>query len=112
MLRAKGYQSCLDFVGKGARGVTVGTANTGDDVAEDMTNAGLHTTMLQRGSTMIMPGPWLLAADGAQIPNNIADMEQFTMPLKVVRQMINKNVHAGIKAHPEQFDARARASGL
>ena len=69
----------------------------------------MKTTMLQRGATMVMLGEWLAAVEGAhynaKIDNRITDREQFTMPLKVVRQMIQNNVHAGMKAQPDRFDA-------
>jgi cation diffusion facilitator CzcD-associated flavoprotein CzcO len=113
VVHAKDYDSCRKWAGRGDRGVTVGTANTGHDIAEDMANAGLHTTMLQRGRTFVMPGEWLCAAEGAHynelVPNQIADQQQFTMPLKLARDIINTNVHARIKSDPERFDALERA---
>ncbi|KAK6440247.1 hypothetical protein LTR95_003530 [Oleoguttula sp. CCFEE 5521] len=108
VVHAKEYDHCQDWVGKGARGVCVGTANTGHDIVEDMANAGMQTTMLQQGSTFVLPGEWLLVAEGAHynahISNDIADQEQLTMPYKLLREIMNTNIHAGIRANPDRFD--------
>ena len=103
------YRSCAELVSSGTRGIVVGTANTGHDIAEDMADAGMDTTMIQRGRTFVFPREWLTAAEGRHYnrstPNEVADREAFTMPMKITREIINYNVHAGIKAHPERFDA-------
>ncbi|KAL6705095.1 hypothetical protein ACN47E_007354 [Coniothyrium glycines] len=48
----------VDFINAkswaGKRGVVVGTANTGHDVAEDMVKAGMHVTMVQRSHTPVL----------------------------------------------------------
>ncbi|KAK6428070.1 hypothetical protein LTR95_015792, partial [Oleoguttula sp. CCFEE 5521] len=113
VVHAKEYDSCQEWLGKDARGACVGTANTGHDIVEDMVNAGMQTTMLQRGSTFVLPGEWLLAAEGAhynaRTSNDIADQEQFTMPYKLVREILNTNIHAGIRANPDRFNRLERA---
>lgn len=49
---------------RGKKGVVIGTANTGHDVAEDMVNAGLKSvTMVQRGATFVFPAEWLHKAE-------------------------------------------------
>ena len=102
-----------DLAGK--RGVVVGTANTGHDVAEDMANAGMHTTMVQRGATFIFPMEWLHAAEDVyyrpdrSISTAAADRAAFTYPNKVMREMVNRTAWNGIENSPERFDALEKA---
>ena len=107
----EGYHSAHAW--KGKRGIVVGTANTGHDVAEDLANAGMETTIVQRNPTFIFPAEWLHAAEDvhyhADMHTGDADREAFTYPNKVMREIINRNVWAGIKASPERFDALEKA---
>ena len=61
IVHGSGYRSCAPWAGK--HGIVVGTANTGHDVAEDMANAGMTATMIQRGSTFVFPAEWLHRAE-------------------------------------------------
>ncbi|KAK4897097.1 hypothetical protein LTR27_004990 [Elasticomyces elasticus] len=101
------YKSCGPWVGK--HGVVVGTANTGHDVAEDMANASMTTTMIQRGATFIFPVEWLHHAEDIHYNPNMdpadADKESFTYPNKIMREIINRAVWTGIKYNPDRFDA-------
>ncbi|KAK5706279.1 hypothetical protein LTR97_001266 [Elasticomyces elasticus] len=101
------YKSCGPWVGK--HGVVVGTANTGHDVAEDMANASMTTTMIQRGATFVFPVEWLHHAEDIHYNPNMdpadADKESFTYPNKIMREIINRAVWTGIKYNPDRFDA-------
>jgi len=111
LLHSTSYKSCKPWAGQ--RGVVVGTANTGHDVAEDMANAGMATTMVQRGATFIFPVEWLHAAEDlhyhADADASEADELTFTYPNKIMREMINRQVWAGIAASPDRFDALEKA---
>ncbi|KAK0958712.1 hypothetical protein LTR91_021205 [Friedmanniomyces endolithicus] len=61
VLHGSQYKSCAAFAGK--PGLVVGTANTAHDVAEDMANADMSPTMIQRGSTFVFPAEWLHRAE-------------------------------------------------
>lgn len=106
-----GYTSAKAWVGQ--RGVVIGTANTAHDVAEDMANAGMQTTMIQRNPTFVFPAEWLHAAEDvhyrADTSADEGDRESFTYPNKIMREMINRAVWAGIKASPDRFDALEKA---
>lgn len=107
----EGYRSAMDWAGR--RGVVIGTANTAHDVAEDMANAGMETTMVQRSPTFVFPAEWLHAAEDVHYHANMstadADRESFTYPNKILREMINRAVWSGIKNSPERFDALEKA---
>ena len=106
-----GYKSAEPWAGK--RGIVIGVANTGHDIAEDMANAGMQTTMVQRNPTFIFPAEWLHRSEDvlyhADMHPAEADREAFTYPNKILREVINRNVWAGIKANPERFDALENA---
>ena len=106
-----GYSSAREWAGK--RGVVIGTANTGHDVAEDMANAGMETTMVQRNPTFVFPAEWLHASEDTHYHPNMAaedaDKETFTYPNKILREMINRAVWSGIRANPDRFDALEKA---
>ena len=102
-----GYHSAHAWAGK--KGIVVGTANTAHDVAEDMANANMTTTMVQRNPTFIFPAEWLHAAEDVHYNDKMlsceADRESFTYPNKVMREIINRAVWGLIKANPDRFDA-------
>ena len=106
-----GYKSAIQWSGK--RGVVVGTANTAHDVAEDMANAGMKTSMLQRNPTFVFPAEWLHAAEDRHYHANMdpadADRETYTQPNKITREIVNRAVWAGVKAQSERFDALEKA---
>lgn len=107
----RGYKSAKPWAGK--RGAVIGTANTGHDVAEDMANAAMDTTIIQRNPTFVFASEWLWAAQNAhytaETESAEADRETFTQPLIVQREIINQSIWFLIKAHPERFDALERA---
>lgn len=106
-----GYTSAAAWAGK--RGVVIGTANTAHDVAEDMANAGMATTMVQRSPTFVFPAEWLHASQDAHYRADTtaddADKETLTYPSKILREMINRAVWSGIRASPDRFDALEKA---
>lgn len=106
-----GYHSAKAWAGQ--RGIVIGTANTGHDVAEDFANANMETTIVQRNPTFIFPAEWLHRAEDVHYNTEMdtadADRESFTYPNKIMRSIINRAVWAGIKASPERFDALERA---
>jgi len=111
IMHSVNYTSSTPWAGK--RGIVVGTANTGHDVAEDMANAGMNTTMIQRGATFIFPTEWLHAAEDVHYRRDTdiaeADRESFTYPNKVMRDIVNRATWNGIKNNAERFDALERA---
>lgn len=111
IMHSVNYISSIPWAGK--RGIVVGTANTGHDVAEDMANAGMDTTMIQRGATFIFPAEWLHAAEDVHYRRDTdiaeADRESFTYPNKVMREIINRATWSSIKNNPERFDALEKA---
>ncbi|EMC98299.1 hypothetical protein BAUCODRAFT_66326 [Baudoinia panamericana UAMH 10762] len=111
ILHGSNYKNCTLFAGK--RGVVVGTANTAHDVAEDMANVGMSTTLVQRGATFIFPAEWLHHAEDVHYNPNVdpaeADRISFTHPNKIMRELVNRAVFAGIKANPDRFDALEKA---
>lgn len=65
--------------------------------------------MVQRSPTFVFPAEWLWAAEDRNYHANkdpgVADREEFTYPNKILREIVNQAVHAGIKANPDRFDA-------
>ena len=94
---------------KGKAGIIVGTANTAHDVAEDMVEAGLTTTMVQRGRTFVLPVEYLhktiARSYNLDTPVEVADRLGHTMPYGVSRLLGRKVVHALAATEPERFDA-------
>ncbi|KAF2168778.1 hypothetical protein M409DRAFT_65185 [Zasmidium cellare ATCC 36951] len=107
IFHASGWKSAKPWFGK--RGIVIGVANTGHDIGEDMANAGMDTTMVQRGPTFVLPVEWLHAAFAPDYnldkETKIADQEQVTIPNKIARNMTNMMVQGLIKTHSARFDA-------
>jgi hypothetical protein len=72
LIHASAWKSAKPWEGR--RGIVVGVANTGHDVAEDMANAGIETTMIQRGSTWVFPVEWL---------HGVLDRDYVSYPLPI-----------------------------
>jgi cation diffusion facilitator CzcD-associated flavoprotein CzcO len=107
LMHASAWKSAKPWEGK--RGIVVGVANTGHDVAEDMANTGMETTMIQRGSTWVFPVEWLHAVLDrdyhAEKSAAESDRELTTMPNKIGREIANIVIHGLVRANPERFDA-------
>ncbi|PNS16688.1 hypothetical protein CAC42_4652 [Sphaceloma murrayae] len=106
------YKSAKPWAGK--RGVVIGTANTGHDVADDMFQAGFESvTMVQRGRTFVFPAEWLHAAQDRtyNMDMSAADADRLgvTYPNKIMREMTNWHVFKSIDESPDRFDALERA---
>jgi thioredoxin reductase len=107
------YKSATSW--KGMRGVVVGTANTGHDVAEDMLAAGLSSvTMVQRSPTYVLPTEYYKKfQDGIynqQMPTKIADRIAYSNPLAIGRLSNMRILHKMADEEPERFDALEKAN--
>ena len=73
-----------------------------------MANANMTTTMVQRNPTFVFPAEWLHKAEDvhyhADMHPAVADNLSFTYPNKIMREIINNNVWAGIAASSKRFD--------
>lgn len=107
IIHGSAWKSAQAWAGK--RGIVVGVANTGHDVAEDMADAGMVTTMVQRGATFVIPVEWLHAIldrdYNAEKLTTVADRENVTVPNKITREIANMVIQDLIRANPERFDA-------
>jgi len=105
------YKSAKPWAGK--RGIVVGSANTGNDVAEDMADFGLDTTMIQRNPTLVIPAEWIHAEhDRDYHPGKlaaVADRELVTLPNKIVREATNRAIHHMTDLESARFDALEKA---
>lgn len=105
------YHNTDGFAGK--RGIVVGTANTAHDVAEDMANAKMDVTIVQRNPTFIFPGEWLVQTEAKSYhrdkPTELSDRQDITRPSKIQRELANRNVHHLIKQNPKLFDGLEQA---
>ena len=76
----------------------------------------METTMVQRSPTFVFPAEWLWAAEDREYhPEKHpaeADRETFTYPNKIMREIVNQAVHAGIGANPKRFDDLENAGFL
>ncbi|KAH6714086.1 putative flavin-containing monooxygenase [Leptodontidium sp. MPI-SDFR-AT-0119] len=99
---------------KGRRGIVVGSANTGHDVADDKLNAGLASvTMIQRSRTYVLPVEYYLmvvkASHIANIPTEKADCDNLSLPVSIRRQIAMNYLHNMARNDSERFDALERA---
>ncbi|KAI1628439.1 flavin-containing monooxygenase [Exophiala viscosa] len=106
------YSNSDAFGGK--KGVVVGTANSGHDVADDMLRAGLSSvTMIQRGKTQIYPAEynsgWSDPIYNKHVPIEVADRAAIGLPNSIIRQM-NKGGYKKLSAQePERYAAVEKA---
>jgi len=112
-LHSAAYTSATPW--KGLRGVVVGTANTGHDVAEDMVAAGLSSvTMVQRSPTYVLPTEYYKKfQDGIynqQMDTKIADRIAYSNPLALARLSNMRILHKMADEEPDRFDALERAN--
>ena len=65
--------------------------------------------MVQRTPTFVFPGEWLVAAEDVDYrPDTdpeVVDRKEFTYPHKILREMVNQEVHSAIRANLDRFDA-------
>ncbi|OCT44725.1 Flavin-binding monooxygenase-like family protein [Cladophialophora carrionii] len=106
---------------KGKRGIVIGAANTGHDIAEDLLEHGLSVTMVQRGATSnsaraadpdMVPldylAPVLDAVYNADFDVELADRIHYSSPAAMTRERSNLLIHSLVKANAERFDALER----
>ena len=99
---------------KGKRGVIIGSANTAHDIAEDMVEAELASTILvQRSRTYVMPYEYFKRIAeityNSTFPTDLADMLGVSNPFPVVRLASLVALNAQVDRQPERFDALERA---
>ncbi|GIZ45244.1 hypothetical protein CKM354_000842200 [Cercospora kikuchii] len=106
IIHSVNYHNPKGFEGK--RGIVIGTANTAHDVAEDMADLKMDVTMVQRNPTFILPGEWLAMSHGRNYnldkPAHVADRQEATMPNKIARELVNRNIHFLVKQNSKRFD--------
>ncbi|EXM15812.1 FAD/NAD(P)-binding domain superfamily [Fusarium oxysporum f. sp. vasinfectum] len=111
-IHSKEYESAKQW--KGKKGVVIGTANTGHDVAVDMVEAGLASVhMVQRNPTPVIPWPWFGEAHNRLYhPKAItieSDRRELGLPLSFSRNVSMLMVKKLSAEQPEKFDALERA---
>lgn len=93
----------------GKKGIVVGTANTGHDVAEDMLQAGMDVTMIQRGATYVVPREYFTSMFNAiwngHIPSELSDRLFWSTPNGVARHFSFAHFVPLSRAEPERFEA-------
>lgn len=111
VLHSQQYKSSQAWTGK--RGVVVGIANTAHDVADDMCEAGLLTTMIQRSQTYVMPDKyWQQVSQrtyNKDFPTDLADKLLSTGPTAVGRLIVVSTLHQMAASEPERFEALQKA---
>lgn len=99
---------------RGKRGVVVGSANTGHDVARDMVKTGLgEVTMVQRGTTYVVSRLRFQELFGMiwndSMPQELSDRLFWSTPTGVSRLMSNAWVHGKTGEENEKWDALDKA---
>ncbi|KAK2686284.1 hypothetical protein QWA68_014845 [Fusarium oxysporum] len=111
LIHSVNYTNAKAWTGKS--GIVVGTANTAHDVADDMYEAGMSVTMVQRSRTFVLPVEFikerydLIYND--KIPTEISDRLMFSNPVSIARKLSSKTFHAMARAQPERYEALERA---
>lgn len=100
---------------KGKKGIVVGTANTGHDVAENMLDAGLSSiTMLQRTMTYVIPRDFMTGfLNYAWLPHDqrsadISDRMFWSPSTMAMRDMCFNFFNPQYDASPEWYEALER----
>ncbi|PVH98865.1 dimethylaniline monooxygenase (N-oxide forming) [Periconia macrospinosa] len=111
VLHSAQYVSANEW--KRKKGIVIGTANTGHDVASDMYDAGMNTTMVQRNRTYVLPVEYIEdryhALYNDKIPTEVSDRIMFSNPISIDRLTSAEVLHAMARAQPERWDALERA---
>ncbi|KIW36784.1 uncharacterized protein PV06_11070 [Exophiala oligosperma] len=98
---------------KGKVGIVVGTANTGHDVADDMCEAGMQVTMVQRNRTYVLPVEYIEEGYhqiyNAKIPIEISDKILYSNPVSIDRILGGITFHAKARAESERWASLERA---
>ncbi|KAE9992645.1 hypothetical protein Vi05172_g11959 [Venturia inaequalis] len=112
VLHTAEYKNAKEW--KGLRGVVVGAANSGHDVANDMLQAGCaSSTMVQRNPTPVFPVEYYRkiydSTYNDDIPVNVSDMMMMSTPTAVSRLMAIRGLSQMASQEPERFDSLERA---
>ncbi|KIW17548.1 hypothetical protein PV08_04742 [Exophiala spinifera] len=112
VLHSADYVSASEWKGK-KNGIVVGTANTGHDVADDMYEAGMNATMVQRNRTYVLPVEYIAdryhALYNDKLPTEVSDRIMFTNPVSIARLTSAEAFHTMARGQPERWDALERA---
>ena len=116
VLHSEGFSNGAEWTGK--RAAVLGTGNSGHDVAQDLYSNGVHTSMIQRGSsTVVSIDPsaklnYALYDEGASLEDSDLIASAATYPLIVegyqlaVKKMaeFDKELIAGLKTRGFKYD--------
>jgi thioredoxin reductase len=97
----------------GLRGVVIGSANSAHDIANDMLEAGCSsTTMVQRGTTPVLPVEYYRKIYDKTYNDNIpvhdSDLMTITTPTAISRLMAMRAISKFASEEPERFDSLQR----
>jgi cation diffusion facilitator CzcD-associated flavoprotein CzcO len=111
VLHSGDYKHSRDW--KGLKGVVIGSANSGHDVANDMQLAGCNSvTMVQRGITPVLPVEYYHkiydTTYNDNIPVHVSDAMSITTPTAITRLMAMRAISKFASEEPERFDALER----
>lgn len=114
LLHSVDYKSSRPWAGM--RGVVIGSANSGHDIANDMLESGLSSvTMVQRNRTLVCPIEyWRRIFDqlyNENVPTALADMLSMTSPTATLRLMAIRAITKFASEEPERFD-KLEANGF
>ncbi|KAF2405184.1 FAD/NAD(P)-binding domain-containing protein [Trichodelitschia bisporula] len=112
VLHSAQYKSATEW--SGLKGVVIGTANSGHDVANDMLRAGLSSvTMVQRGRTPVLPVEYYQRIYDPiyndEVPVAVSDGIMMTTPTAIARQMAMRAISNFASQDSERFDSLERA---
>ncbi|PSN61546.1 flavin-containing monooxygenase, partial [Corynespora cassiicola Philippines] len=98
------YTCATEWAGK--RGIVIGTANTGHDVAEDMADAGMHVTMVQRLKTPVLTVPKLPLHKAFHDGVSVTEVDKWfhTNPLAIERVIMKTVFRQLFEQDKEKFD--------
>ncbi|KAI1066772.1 hypothetical protein LB506_012195 [Fusarium annulatum] len=110
LLHSADYSTAQAWAGK--TGIVIGTGNTAHDVADDMYEAGMNVTMVQRSRTFVLPAEFIKERYdliyNAHIPTEVSDRAMFTQPVSIARLLSSKTFHAMARSQPERYEALER----
>ncbi|KAH7145364.1 flavin-containing monooxygenase [Dactylonectria estremocensis] len=104
VLHAVDYISAAEWAGK--RGVVIGTANTGHDIAEDMANVGMHVTMVQRSRTPVLNVERLPLHQAFHESVDVTEVDKwfFTSPLAIERVLMREVARQMVLQDKDKLD--------
>ncbi|KIW87265.1 uncharacterized protein Z519_12168 [Cladophialophora bantiana CBS 173.52] len=110
VLHSADYKSAEQWRHKA--GIVLGTANTAHDVADDMYEAGMSVTMVQRSRTFVLPVEYIQdryhKLYNSKLSTETSDRIMFTNPVSIARLTSANAFHAMARAQPERWEALER----